>query len=68
LREALKNLRWTGSSVDTGTGAHTVEPQVRLNTNTSWQTGNAEAIAVIGKGSLTVEEVRLVKDADVIFP
>lgn len=52
---------------DTGTGTHTVELQVRLNTNTSWQTGNAEAIAVIGKGSLTVEEVRLVKGAIVVL-
>jgi hypothetical protein len=53
---------------DTGTGAHTVELQVRLNTNTAWVAGNAEATAVIGKGSLTVEEVRLVKGADVVFP
>lgn len=53
---------------DTGTGTHIVELQVRLNTNTAWQIGNAAAAAVIGKGSLTVEEVRLVKGADVVVP
>jgi hypothetical protein len=53
---------------DTGTGTHIVELQVRLNTNTAWTNGNAEATAVIGKGSLTVEEVRLVKGADVVVP
>jgi hypothetical protein len=53
---------------DTGTGTHLIELQVRLNTNTAWQAGGAEATAVIGKGSLTVEEVRLVKGADVVVP
>jgi hypothetical protein len=53
---------------DTGTGTHIVELQVRLNTNTAWQAGGAEATAVIGKGSLTVEEVRLVKGSDVVVP
>jgi hypothetical protein len=53
---------------DIGTGTHTVELQVRLNTNTAWQLGSAAAVATIGKGSLTVEEVRFVKDADIVVP
>jgi hypothetical protein len=51
---------------DVGVGTHLVELQVRLNTNATWQEGSAAAVATIGKGSLTVEEVRFVKDASVV--
>lgn len=46
-------------------GYHTIEVQAKIDTNTSVQEGEAEALATIGKGAVTIEEVRLVKDEDV---
>ena len=53
---------------DVGVGDHTVELQTRINLSTSFQAGNGETRALIGRGTLTVEEVRLVKDAKVFEP
>lgn len=53
---------------DVGVGTHSVTVQARLSTNVGWDTGNAVASASIGKGSLSVEEVRLVKGADILTP
>ena len=50
---------------DMGSGVHTVKMQARMTLNTTVQTGDVEARATIGKGSLAVEEVRLVKGADI---
>lgn len=50
---------------DLGSGVHKVEMQARMVLNTSVQTGSATARAIMGKGSCTVEEVRLVKGADI---
>lgn len=47
-----------------GSGVHTVQVQAKLSTNTS--STQASATAAVGKGALTVEEVRLVKDAVII--
>lgn len=48
-----------------GTGEHVIQVQARITLGESAQAGSAEAKATIGKGSVTVEEVRLVKDADI---
>ncbi len=50
---------------DLGAGAHTVKVQARIKLNNTVQTGEVEARATIGKGSMSVEEVRLVKGADI---
>jgi hypothetical protein len=50
---------------DLGSGDHTVTVQVRVTTNTSTQNGEAAATGAVGKGSVTVEEVRLVKGSDI---
>lgn len=50
-------------STEVGTGVHEVKAQACTDVNTSSQTGSASASALFGKGSLTVEEVRLVKGA-----
>ena len=50
---------------DVGTGVHSVQVQARIETNTSFEAGSAEAMATIGKGSMTVEEVRLIKDEEI---
>jgi hypothetical protein len=50
---------------DMGTGVHTMKVQARMVMNTTVQTGDVEARCTIGKGSMSVEEVRLVKGLDI---
>lgn len=52
---------------DVGVGTHTVTLQGCVATTGSAQAGSWDAHAAAGKGSLTVEEVRLVKGQDVTF-
>ncbi len=52
---------------DVGTGVHTVEVQARIDLGASAQEGQAVAKATVGKGCLTVEEVRLIKGEDITF-
>jgi hypothetical protein len=51
---------------DLGPGEHTVSVQARIDTNTDVDTGEADAWATIGMGSMTVEEVRLIKGEDIL--
>ena len=53
---------------DVGVGDHAISVQARIDVSASAQTGSGEASAIIGKGSVTVEEVRLVKGANVLVP
>src|SRR5262245_11809317 len=46
-------------------GVHTMQVQARMVMNTTFQTGDAEARCLLGKGSMAVEEVRLVKGYDI---
>jgi len=48
-----------------GVGDHTIEVQAKIETSTTSQMGTAAANAWIGQGSVTVEEARLVKDAQI---
>ncbi len=50
---------------DMGSGVHTIKVQARMVMNTTVQTGDVEARCAIGKGSMAVEEVRLVKGLDI---
>jgi hypothetical protein len=51
-----------------GTGIHTVQVQARIDLGVTYQTGSAVAKASIGKGTMSVEAVRLVnKGANVSF-
>jgi hypothetical protein len=50
---------------DAGVGTHFVEVQAMIDLGTDAQAGDAEARATLGKGSLTIEEVRLIKGAEV---
>jgi hypothetical protein len=52
---------------DLSSGVHTIEVQAKIDTATSAQEGTASATATIGKGSVTVEEVRLIKDDDIVL-
>ncbi|CAG1020570.1 hypothetical protein MTYM_00371 [Methylococcales bacterium] len=46
-------------------GNHVIEVQARISTDASYQNGNAAAMATIGKGSVAIEEVRLIKGEDI---
>jgi hypothetical protein len=45
-------------------GDHSVEVQTEIKSSTSSQTGSASAYATIGKGSLTIEEIRATNAPD----
>jgi hypothetical protein len=48
-------------------GVHSVDIQVRIKTGDSFDEGQAEAAATVGKGTFTVEEVRLIKNEDIVL-
>lgn len=50
---------------DVQSGNHTVTVQAKITDSASFENGSAEASAVIGKGAVTVEEVRMVKDNNI---
>lgn len=50
---------------DLGRGEHAVEVQAMISTSSSSGAGSASANATIGNGSVTVEEVRLIKGEDI---
>src|SRR5437762_1774236 len=54
-------------AVDVPQGVHTISVQARIDTDATFQTGSASAEALVGKGSMTVESVRLIKDPNVIL-
>jgi hypothetical protein len=47
---------------DVGTGVHTVEVQTMIDSSTAFQEGTAEAVATIGKGSVVVDEAKMIQD------
>jgi len=49
----------------TFSGVHTIEVQAMIETATSTQEGTASATATIGKGSVTIELVRMIKGEDI---
>ena len=53
---------------DLDAGMHDVEVWAKCSTEADSMEGNAKAIAVIGLGSVTVEEVRMVRGEDAIIP
>ncbi len=54
-------------AVDVPQGNHIVSVQCQIDTIGSATAGQYQALATVGKGSLTVESVRLVKDANVVL-
>jgi hypothetical protein len=48
-------------------GVHTIKVQARIRTGGSAEDGEYESKALVGKGSMTVESVRLIKDDNVIL-
>src|SRR5437867_420220 len=54
-------------AVDVPQGVHTVSVQARIDTTGSAQTGSWSALGAVGKGSMTVESVRLIKNPNVVL-
>lgn len=52
-------------AVDVPQGVHTISVQARIDTTGSAQTGSWTALGTVGKGTVTVESVRLIKDPNV---
>ena len=52
-------------AVDVPQGVHLISVQARIDTTGSAQTGTWSAVGTVGKGSVTVESVRLIKDPNV---
>jgi len=50
-----------------GSGAHRVDVQVSVQSGGSSQTGSFDAYATVGKGSVSIEEIRLSKDDQFAF-
>ncbi len=50
---------------DAGVGSHVIEVQAMIDLGTDYEAGDVEARATLGKGSLTVEEVRLIKSEEI---
>jgi hypothetical protein len=46
-------------------GTHTIEVQAKIETAHTAQAGSADAKATIGKGSVTVESVRMIRNEDI---
>src|SRR5213594_3123024 len=55
-------------AVDVPQGVHQISVQARIDTTGSAQTGSFTAMGTVGKGAMTVESVRLIKDPNVILP
>jgi hypothetical protein len=52
---------------DLSAGVHEIQVQAMIDTSTSSNTGTAQALATIGKGSVTIEEVRMIKNEDILL-
>ena len=52
-------------AADVPQGVHLISVQARISTGGSAQSGSFSAYGTVGKGSMTVESVRLIKDEDV---
>jgi hypothetical protein len=52
---------------DLSAGEHTIEVQAKIKTATEAEEGSAQAWATVGKGSVTIEEVRMIQDEDILL-
>ena len=67
ILETMDAASFNFVAVDVPQGVHTVSVQARIDTDTTAQLGSASASGLVGKGSMTVESVRLIKDPNVVL-
>lgn len=68
ILETLDAASFNFVAVDVPQGVHTIAVQARVKIGGSAQNGSFLAKALVGKGSMTVESVRLIKNEDVAVP
>ena len=68
ILETMDAASFNFVGVDIPQGVHTVKVQAQVELLGSAQQGSYKATATVGKGSMTVESVRLIKDEDVVVP
>ena len=66
ILETMDAASFNFIATDVPQGTHTVSVQARIDTAGSANQGEFEAKATVGKGSVTVESVRLIKGEDVV--
>ena len=67
ILETMDAASFNFVAVDVPQGVHTVAVRARIDTLGSAQAGSWSAFATVGKGSMTVESVRLIKDPNVVM-
>ncbi len=67
ILETMDAAAFNFVAVDVPQGVHTVSVQARIDTLGSAQLGSWSGFGTIGKGSMTVESVRLIKDPNVVL-
>jgi hypothetical protein len=66
ILETLDAASFNFVAADVAQGVHTIEVQAAIENSTTAQLGSATAKALVGKGAVTVESVRLIKNEDVV--
>ncbi len=67
IQETMDAASFSFVAVNVPQGVHTVAVQARIDTLGSAQLGTWSAFGTVGKGSMTVESVRLIKDPNVVL-
>ena len=66
ILETLDAASFNFIATDVPQGIHTIEVQAAVENSTTAQLGSAVAKALVGKGAVTIESVRLIKNEDVV--
>ncbi len=66
ILETMDAAAFNFVAVDVPQGVHMIQVQARVETQGSAQLGSWSGFGTIGKGSMTVESVRLIKDPNVV--
>lgn len=67
ILETLNAASFSFVAVDVPQGVHKISVEACVSAGGSAQTGSYKAKALVGKGSVTVESVRLIKDPNVVL-
>jgi hypothetical protein len=67
ILDSMNAASFSFVAVDVPQGIHTVSVQARIDTEGSAQTGSWSALGTVGKGTMTVESVRLIKEPNVVL-
>jgi len=66
LLETLDAASFNFVAADVPQGVHTISVQAAIENSTTAQLGSATAKGLVGKGTVTIESVRLIKNEDVV--